>query len=1032
MKMLQTLLKKSMFFKKSFAVIMCMMFGVIAYAQNITVNGKVTGTNNEAVAGASVTVKGTTRGTTTNNAGEFTITIPSNSVLVISSLNYESQEVNVTGRSNITVSLVPSTSGNLGDVVVIGYGAAAKRDLTGSIVKVEGKEVADKPNTNPVASLQGKVAGLQVTPYGTPGSAPDIRIRGTGSTNGDAVRPLYVVDGILNDNIDFLNPNDIESIEILKDPSSLAIFGIRGAGGVIAVTTKRAKAGQVSVNFSSNFGFKKLVDKIDVLTNGEDFKTLYEEEKANIGSTAVFDYSKWQNNTDWIDAVTQTGTFINTNLSVTASTEKNRLYLGFGYTKDEGIVVHEKLEKLQLSLADEFKVTKGIKLGFNVAGTRTKYPNNGTGALENARRIAPIVGAGTTPVRLRDLYGSADTITYNLYSVVPNIQNTLQNPLLTRENTWDKFIGNENRLVGSIYADINIIKSLSLRTTLYGDLSWVSQRGYTPIYVGYNPASTTEPTTVISDRTSVWQSEDRYRKYQQDYILTYKENFGDHGITGTAGFTTYFSGYNGLSGSTKQNLSGDPIPNDRRFWYLNNGFNDVASNISSSSQRESATASFLARALYNYKQKYLFNVSYRRDGSSTFYKNGNTWDNFWAVGAAWEATREDFMANQNIFDYLKIKGSIGVLGGQNTYGYNYPLYPGLGSNNSAVFGTTIFNAYVNNYTPDPNLTWEKNHAKEVGIEFNTLKNKLHVELAYYDRLTKGALAFLKLPGGTNQLGNYGEISNRGFEALASWNQKLTTDLNLSISGNITTYRNRVQDFGTFLPASESTPNQTEIGYPIGYFYGYIVEGVYQSYAEKLASPKVIGYEYGPGDLKYKDVNGDGVVDTRDRTRIGNPTPDFTYGASVNLDYKGWELGIDMQGSYGADVYRIWGSSELPYSRYNYASFKMDRWNGPGTSNWVPILGDNHAINRLPSTFGIEDGSYFRFRNIQLAYTFAPGSLAKAYIKNLRVFANVQNLKTFKNNSGYTPEFGGSPVSFGLDNGDGPVPMIVTGGINVTF
>lgn len=997
-----------------------------AAAADVVVRGTIRGDGNLPISGASVQIKGTNRGTTTNDNGQFSISAPDNATLVISYVGYVAQEIPVNGRSSLDVTLALSNI-NLDQVVVIGYGTANKRDLTGSIVKISGREVADKPNTNPVASLQGKVAGLSVTPYGTPGKAPDIRIRGTGSTNGSAVRPLYVVDGIFNDNIDYLNPNDIETIEVLKDPSSLAIFGIRGAGGVIAITTKRAKSGQVLVNFNSSWGYKKLVDKIDVLTSGADFKTLYEEEKANIGSTEVFDYTKWQNNTDWVDALTQTGTFNTNNISLTASSEKNKFYMGFGYTRDEGIVIHEKLEKFQLSLADEIKLAKNFKLGFNIAGTRTKTPNDGTGALQDARRIAPIVSAGTTPYRMK-LYG--DTTTYNLYSVLPSIQNTLQNPLLVRENTWDKFIGRESRLVGSVYGDLNFLRHFNFRATIYGDFSWVSNRSYNPLYAGYNPASGNP--IIINPITRVNVNEDRYQKYQQDYILTYKRQFGDHGVTATGGFTTYFFGYNGLSANTRQSLTGDPIPNNKRFWFIDNGFNDVLANQSNSYASESATASGLVRLLYNYKSKYLLNLSYRRDGSSVFNENGNTWDNFWAVGAAWEISKEKFMDNQQIFDYLKIKGSIGVLGGQNTYGYDYPLFPRIGQGNTAVFGTNTYSAYVNDYTPDPNLRWERNNAKEIGVEFNTLKNKLHVEVNYYNRLTKGSLAFLLLPNGKPQLGNYADISNKGIEAAATWNQKLGRDLNLSISGNITTFRNNVEKFGTPIAAGESTPNQTEVGQPIGYFYGYIVEGIYQSYADKLNSPKVIGYEYGPGDLKYRDVNGDGQIDTKDRTAIGNPTPDFTYGASLNLSYKRFEFDIDINGSYGGDVYRIWGSSELPYSRYNYASFKLNRWNGPGTSNWVPILGDNHAINRLPSTFGIEDGSYMRIRNIQIAYNFNPDILSRIHIKSLRVFANVQNLKTFKNNSGYTPEFGGSPTAFGLDYGDGPVPMIVTGGINVNF
>ncbi len=993
----------------------------------VVVKGVVTGEGGQPVAGASVQIKGTTTGTTTGSDGTFSLNVPDlNVTLVISSVGYNELEVPLGGRTDVAITLTTSTQ-VMDQVVVIGYGTANKRDLTGSIQKVAGKDIADKPNTNPVASLQGKVAGLSVVPYGTPGKSPDIRIRGTVSVG--SIRPLYVVDGILNDNIDYLNPNDIESIEILKDPSSLAIFGVRGGTGVIAITTKKAKTGQVIVNFNSSIGAKKLVDKIDVLTSGEDFRMLYEEEKANLGVTTVFDYSKWQNNTDWIDALTQTGIFSNNNVSISASSDRNRFYMGVGYISDEGIVKHERLQKVLLTLNDEYKINSAIKVGFNVNGTRTWYPSDGTGALENARRIAPIVSAGTMPFRTK-LYG-ADSAVYNLYSALPSIQNTLSNPLFNRETTWDKYIGRENRIVGNVFAEFKFLKNFNFRATLYGDMSNVTNTTYTPLTAQYDPSVEGNSAFLVNNITRVSAEEARYNKFQQDYILNYTKRFGDHGVTATAGWTTLYFSQNHLYGNVSQSLTGDPIPDNKRFWYLSNGFQASTGTPGSSYQTENATTSSLFRVLYNYKNKYYLNGSFRTDESSLIYNPDTRRQNFWAVGAAWELTRETFMQGVEWLDFLKLKASVGVLGNQNTYGVDYPYFPRLAGGSSAVFGNTVYPAYVNDYSVDPNLTWETVHAREVGIEMNALANKLHLEINYFDKTTKDMLVYLQ-NGPNRTLGNFGTIRNNGIEALASWSQPIARDLTLNVSANITTYKNKVKKFGTFLAASETSPNQTEVGFPIGYFYGYVVEGLYQSYADKLNSVPVIGYEYGPGDLKFKDVNGDGVIDTKDRTMIGNPTPDFTYGASISLAYKGFDFGIDLNGSYGAEVYRVWGTSELPYSRYNYASFKLNRWHGEGTSNWDPILGDDHAINRLPSTYGIEDGSYLRIRNVQIGYNFSQKLISRAHIKNLRVFGNVQNLKTFKNNSGYTPEFGGGPTDFGLDYGNGPVPLILTAGINVTF
>ncbi|ULQ56017.1 TonB-dependent receptor [Flavihumibacter rivuli] len=989
--------------------------------QQARVTGRVVNAAGEPLAGASVRVKGSANvGTYADASGNFAITVPDDAVLVISFVGYDAVDVPVAGKTIINVTLQQSVKIS-DEVVVIGYGAASKRDLTGSITKIAGKEVADKPNANPVSSLQGKVAGLSVVNSGTPGKEPDIRIRGTVSIG--AVKPLYVVDGIFNDNIDYLNPADIESIEVLKDPSSLAIFGIRGASGVIAITTRKAKAGQTLVNFNTSFGTKQLVDKIDMV-NAEEFKLLFDEEQANIGVPAEqrFDYTNWTGNTDWIDVMTRTAFFTNNNLSVSASSEKNKFYMGVGYLSDEGVVLHEKLEKFNIAINDEYKFNKVFKVGFTFNGIRQKLPfSQADGLLFDARRVLPI----TEP--FNDQFG-----VYNQLAIQAG---QMGNPLMNLENKWDKEKRIEDRFVGSVFAEINFAKRFSFRSTWYADKSVLSTNRYNPIIYMYNPANG-QTGQVFKDPnnrlTSVDQNTQRWNKYQQDYILTYKNNFGDHGLTASGGFTTYYQNYEGLFGSVRQRDPGDSIPDDPRFWYVDNGFGDPTTRRSSSAQWEKATMSYLVRALYNYKGKYMLNASFRRDGSSQISPN-NRWKNFYSLGAAWELTQEGFMQNQKFFDFLKLKASWGILGVQNTYGYDYPFYPALQTGNTAIFGNNIVPAYSLAYEPNRNLTWETVNAKEVGVEFYALQNRLHVEAAYYDKLTKDVMTIINVGAGRQRLDNVGEVKNNGIELAASWTQQVTKDLTVNIGGNFTTFNNKVLFLGNDkIPPSEERPNMTEAGYPIGYFYGYVVEGLYQSYADKLKSPTVVGYEYGPGDFKYKDINNDGKIDASDRTMIGNPTPDFSYGLNLSASYKGFDFGVDFNGVYGNEIYRYWGSSELPFTKFNYPQFKMNRWHGEGTSNWDPILGDNHTINRLPSTYGIEDGSYFRLRNLQIGYNFSTATLQKLRVKSLRVYFNAQNLKTWKNNSGYTPEFGGTATSFGIDNGNGPLPRVLTGGINLTF
>ncbi len=994
-------------------------------ALDVRVSGKVTAPSGEPLAGVSVTVKGTRTGTTTDLEGNFSITVPDDAVLVFSSVGYESLEVPVAGKTTVNAVLQLSAK-SIDEVVVIGYGTASKRDLTGSITKVSGKDVADKPNTNPVASLQGKVAGLSIVNSGTPGATPDIRIRGTNSLGGE-IHPLYVVDGIFNDNIDYLNPADIESIEILKDPSSLAIFGVRGANGVIAITTKRGKTNQTLITLNSSFGFKKLVDKIE-WADAATFQELYEEEKVNIGATSPFDYSVWNANTDWIDAVTRTGKFNANNLSITTSTDKNKFYMGVGYTTDEGIIKHEKLKKLLISISDEVKVAKYLKLGFNVNASKQDNPYGAGWVLDAARKVIPQVSSGTKNFYTKNPYG-IDSANYDMYYELPIIQTSgVINPLLVLENEWNKTISQEYRTVASAFAEITFNRNFNFRSTFYADMSNVNTRIYQPLYNAYDAANNTA--FLYSTKTGVRENDDTYKKFQTDNILNYKGRIGDHNITGLVGFTTYDFRYFGRSGSSQQNPTGQPIPDNKRFWYVTNGFEDPLSRQASSAQYERTTASFLLRGLYNYRGKYFLNASYRKDGSSVF--PNNRWQDFWAIGAAWELTKEGFMQSQEFFDYLKLKGSIGVLGVQNTGGYRYPAYPLLQTGSAAVFGDNVYTAAQQQYLADEDLRWEENHSKEIGVELDAFRRRLHFEINYYTKTTKGLLSYVYQGGLGNGLLNQGSLKNSGFEFAATWTQKLGQEVNLVLSGNLTTYKNEVLELaGNGVPIYDG-PSITEVGSPIGSFYGYIVEGLYQSYADKLGSPVNTEFVYGPGDFKFRDINGDGIINTQDKTIIGNPTPDFTYGGSASIQYKGFDFGVDVGGVYGNEVFRHWGGTESPFQRVNYPAFKVNRWHGEGTSNWDPILGQDHRINYEISTYEIEDGSYFRIRNMQIGYNFNQDWLSKFKIKSLRLFANAQNLKTWKNNSGYSPEFGGSATQFGVDYAGNAIPVVTTFGINVTF
>ncbi len=1018
-------------------------------AQDIKITGRITGESGEPLSGVSVTLKGSAVGTTTDNNGSFTLTVPEKGTLLVSDIGFDAQEIAINSQSVINVKLVLAKR-VMDEVVVIGYGQATKRDLTGSIVKIDGKEIADKPNANPIASLQGKVAGVYIVNDATPGAQPDIRIRGTTSIG--QVHPLFLVDGIFQDNIDYINPSDIESMEVLKDPSSLAIFGVKGATGVIVITTKKAKAGQTIINLNSTQGWKSLVDA-PKFADASTFKTLYAEELANTGITTAPNFTNLNSNTNWINAVTRKANYQNSNLSLSTSSDKNKFNLGVGYTDDQGLVKHIQLNKININLGDEFKVSKFLKVGANLIVSRidNPYGYDGGDVLGNARQVIPLLSSGPTSMQLQDLYGS-QTITQNVYPLAPSLQlSGVVNPLLKLENEWNKTVDFTNRFVGNAFAEVSFLKSFTFRSTVYGDLSYEDDRQYKPTYYAFNP--TTGAVQVQNPTTSVTQTSTNVKKFQQDEILTFKHTFNDHSLTAIGGFTTYYTGNFAQVGNAFQGSYG-PIPNNKRFWYISSGFENPTTTTASSSQYEYATVSYLGRVLYNYAEKYFLTLSYRSDGSSEI-SGAHRYQNFWAVGAGWELTRENFMKSQHFFDYLKIRGSVGVLGNQSTYDPNlgtsnpYILYQVLlaGSGASVTpFGTNLYSAAQPAYQPSPNLQWETVHGQEIGIEGNAFASRFHFEFNYFNKKTEDLMSVINNSalGIFNQVTNAGTLRNWGEEVTASWNQKLSPDMTLRVGGNITFLRNDVIALspllagGEILRASQNNGQQESItkpGHPIGYFYGYEVAGIYQSNLDVLKSPNAssIG-TYKPGDFKFKDVNGDGIIDGNDRTQIGNPSPKFIYGASANLSWRHFDLGVDVGGVYGNQIFRTWAALESPYSFVNYAAFQINRWHGPGTSNWVPEVNSGERYNYQGSTYSIEDGSYIRIRNAQLGYTFDTKLLSKASIKGLRLYLNVQNLKTWKHNNGYSPEFGGDATAFGIDNGNSnnALPRITSLGLNVSF
>ena len=995
-------------------LITCVMllFAITSMAQNkITISGVVTDKTGETVIGASVRVKGQeSKGSITDINGKYQIVdVASNTTLIFSYIGMREQEIAVNGRSTINVKM-EEDSQLIDEVVVVGYGSAKKRDLTGSIVTVKADEIASKPSTNPLASIQGKVAGVQVVNTGRAGQDPEIRVRGTNSING--FKPLYVVDGLFTDNINYLNTADIESMEILKDPSSLAIFGVRGANGVIIITTKRAKIGKTMVNINSSVGWKVIYDRVGV-TNAEEFKMLYNEQLISQGSDP-YDYTQWAGNTDWQDEIFQTGFLTNNNVSITGATDKSKFYLGLGYVMEEGSIKTEKLNKFTVNLNSEYSVTDFLRFGFQLNGVRAKYPD--AKGVDGALKAAPIAPT-------HDLESG-------LIHTLPDFQRAqVWNPLIETELRGAHNKSENYRVAGNVFGEIDILKNLTFKATFSMDYASSQGRSYSPLIYVYNP-DVEGGKERLTERESVNQSKSTSLAAQSDYVLTYLGQFGNHGLTLTAGLTTNYNESSSLSGGRSQLAGyGILVGDDPDRWWLST-IDDISTATNGGSQSDRFTMSYLFRALYNYKNRYLLNASFRRDGSSVFYKTGNTWDNFYSFGAGWVMTEEKFMQNQNVINFLKLKGSWGVLGSQNT-GSSYPAYATIVSSGSAVFGDNIIAGKGPNKLISPTLGWERNYSWEVGFDMHMFNDRLQLSPVYYNKTTKDMLTSIPgIAGTVPGLQNVGEIHNRGFELSASWNDKIGEDWRYGLGANLSTIDNKVLSLVNKDYNIISGPSRVSEGYPIGYFYGYKVEGVYQNEDDIRFSPINSVGSVTPGDLKFADVDGNGKITDNDRTMIGNPTPDFTYGFNVNLGWKNLDLTVDMMGVYGNEIYRNWGSSS--YAQLNYRTEQLNRWHGEGTSNWEPLLDPSHKINQEASTYFIEDGSFFRIRNIELGYNFDKRLLNRIKVQSLRLYTNVQNPKTWSRNGGYTPEVGGSAISFGIDGGGYPMPTVYTIGFNLTF
>lgn len=980
--------------------------------KEVRVNGKVISASGEPLIGVSVNVKGASIGTTTNADGNYSLSVPDDAILVFSYVGYVPIEEPVNGRSVINITMQVSTQ-TLDQVVVVGYGTQRKKDLTGSISSVKGDELAKMPSTNPISSLQGKVPGLTVSNSGRAGSSPVVRVRGVNSTTN--ANPVYVVDGLLVDNIDFLNPLDIETIDVLKDPSSIAIYGLRAANGVIAVTTKKASRGKTRISVQSIASLQKVQDKIDV-TDAAGFITLFkaQEQNLNVPVNNRFNFANFTADMNWQDEIFRTAFMTSNNVSVSNSGEKTTTYLNIGYTDQDGVLRNDSYKRYLLHLTQEIRINRNIKVGGDITGYHAAF-NPPSASITHALWAAPVF-----PVRL-------DESTY--YSPPSFQSSSISNPVATIMRNDRNSINKNYRAVGNLFAEVKFLKSFTWRSTVYGDLNFYTTRSYTRLPFKFINLSDGSVTYDNNARTSVTQIQGEDKRFQQDHTLTFDKNFGNgHLLTAVAGVTTLYN-HNTVVDVTARDTS-LYIPDNTDLWYLGI-VTSPATTINRGTGTENALFGSFLRAAYSYKGKYLLNATIRRDGSSKF-ASDHRWITVGSVGVGWVLSDEEFFEPVGIIDFLKLRAAWGRLANSNGIPDNLYL-PGLQNGQGAIFGDNVYPSIVAAYRPDPDLGYEIVGGIDAGFDIRLLKNRLFAEVSFYNKTTTDILTGVTLPGlDIPYYTNLGKITNKGIEVNAGWNDHLGKNLTYRVSANFSYNKNVVNAIGDkfdYQLTGNGGVNLTTAGRSIGYFYGYTQVGIYQSTADLAKVPAFTTSQ--PGDIAYADLNGDGIISSADRGYLGSPFPAYSFGGSVSLAYKAFDFLFEGQGSAGHKIYAQRRTAN--FTSLNYEANRLNAWTGPGTSNIEPILDNSRGNNFLMSTYYLEPGDFFRIRTLQVGYNFDPRLLARAGIMQARIFVSGQNIKTWSKVTGYSPEpLIGSILGGGADNGSYPVPAIYSVGLNLTF
>lgn len=1050
--------------KKLLSVLFLLSFTLAAvYAQNIQIKGTVvSGTDNEPLPGVNVVVKGnTSTGTITDFNGTFTLSAPADAILSISYIGFKSQEIAVKGHKDIKI-VLQEDSETLDEVVVVGYGVQKKSVVTASIAKVSADDLASTAPVRMDNALKGLASGVTVTSSsGQPGAAAQIRVRGVGTirTENGAADPLYIVDGMpLEGGLDYLNPNDIASIEVLKDAASGAVYGARAANGVILVTTKTGKIGKTKVTYDFSYGWQSAWKKRDVL-NASEYALMINEGAINAGIAPKFSapYSYGQG-TNWQDEVfNNNAPMMNHQVSVSGASEKVNYLFSLGFYTQDGIVGgnfdrsnYERLtlrSNTQYTLFDESKERNwlnSLKVTSNLSYARiksTNFDDNSTWGtpLGSALALSPILNVyDETEEAIKaqfDKYGTTaeytpvyDPRNGKLFSI-PGEFGEMSNPIAKLSLPGDKHWS--HKFVANFSAELQLWDNLKFKTSYGADLSFWGYDGYRPLYYLRSGESSTQSSAYSrKEDGTVWQLEN---------VLMYDKSIDKHSFSVLLGQSAKKSSGSYLYGS-RNNITNYSRP------YI-----DASTGLAANADRDAAgapsvdatLASIFARARYNYDERYMLQVTVRRDGSSRFGPN-NHYAVFPSFSLGWNLTNEKFMNKRpNWLTTTKIRLSWGKNGNENIGNFKYTVLTSPGNN--AIFGSSenVINGVKASGLANPDLKWEESEQLDFGLDFGFFNNALSFTADYYKKKTNGMLMEMNIPfyvGEAKPIGNVGKMENSGIELEAAYKFRVS-DWNFRVSANASYLKNKLIEYGNEsgwenLDSFQGTGDisRAENGKPFPFFYGYKTAGIFQNTDEvkaykndkgELLQPTAV-----PGDVRFVDVDGNGIIDANDRTDIGKGMPDWTFGFNLGVSWKNFDLNMMWQGTAGNDIYDATRRTDIATS--NLPSWMLNRWTGEGTSNRIPrfVQGDN--VNWQSSDLYVYDGSYLRLKNIQLGYTLPAALTQKVFISSLRFYVAAENLFTFTKYHGFDPEISSGGTSLGIDYGVYPQARVWTIGASLSF